>query len=50
VIFVTAFPERLLTGSRPEPIYLVMKPFVPATLKAMIAQALFFHPASAAAR
>ncbi len=50
VIFVTAFPERLLTGSRPEPVYLVMKPFVPATLKAMIAQALFFHPAGAAAR
>ncbi|MGE3866372.1 MAG: response regulator [Hyphomonadaceae bacterium] len=44
VIFVTAFPERLLTGSRPEPTYLVMKPFVPTTLKAMIAQALFFHP------
>lgn len=48
VIFVTAFPERLLTGARPEPIYLVMKPFVPATLKAMIAQALFFHPTGAA--
>ena len=48
VIFVTAFPERLLTGSRPEPIYLVMKPFVPSTLKAMIAQALFFHPAAPA--
>lgn len=47
VIFVTAFPERLLTGSRPEPTYLVMKPFVPATLKAMIAQALFFHPSAA---
>lgn len=48
VVFVTAFPERLLTGSRPEPTYLVMKPFVPAALKAMIAQALFFHPARAA--
>jgi CheY-like chemotaxis protein len=47
VVFVTAFPERLLTGSRPEPTYLVMKPFVPAALKAMIAQALFFHPARA---
>ena len=45
VVFVTAFPERLLTGARPEPTYLVMKPFVPAALKAMIAQALFFHPA-----
>lgn len=47
VVFVTAFPERLLTGARPEPTYLVMKPFVPAALKAMIAQALFFHPARA---
>jgi CheY-like chemotaxis protein len=46
VIFVTAFPERLLTGTRPEPTYLIMKPFVPGALKAMIAQALFFHPAS----
>jgi DNA-directed RNA polymerase specialized sigma24 family protein len=44
VIFVTAFPERLLTGTRPEPTYLIMKPFVPGALKAMIAQALFFHP------
>ena len=48
VIFVTAYPERLLTGERPEPTYLVMKPFVPAALKAMIAQALFFHPVRAA--
>jgi CheY-like chemotaxis protein/DNA-directed RNA polymerase specialized sigma24 family protein len=47
VVFVTAFPERLLTGARPEPTYLVMKPFVPSALKAMIAQALFFHPARA---
>src|SRR3546814_1704899 len=27
VIFVTAFPERLLTGERPEPTYLITKPF-----------------------
>jgi CheY-like chemotaxis protein/DNA-directed RNA polymerase specialized sigma24 family protein len=40
VIFVTAFPERLLTGERPEPTYLVTKPFTPDTLKAAISQAL----------
>src|SRR5690606_4060195 len=27
VIFITAFPERLLTGERPEPTFLVTKPF-----------------------
>lgn len=42
VIFVTAFPERLLTGERLEPTYLVTKPFHPSTLKAAIEQALFF--------
>lgn len=42
VIFITAFPERLLTGQRPEPTFLITKPFQQATLKATIAQALFF--------
>lgn len=44
VIFITAYPERLLTGARPEPTYLVTKPFMPETVKAAIGQALFFHP------
>lgn len=43
VIFVTAFPERLLTGERPEPTYLITKPFDAAVLTATIAQALLFH-------
>ncbi len=43
-IFITAYPERLLTGSRPEPTYLVTKPFMPEAVKAAIGQALFFHP------
>jgi CheY-like chemotaxis protein len=43
VIFVTAFPERLLTGERPEPTYLLTKPFDRLALKATIGQALFFH-------
>ncbi len=47
VIFITAFPERLLTGERPEPTFLITKPFQPETVKAAIGQALFFHPARA---
>ena len=42
VIFITAFPERLLTGTRPEPTFLITKPFQRATVKAAISQALFF--------
>jgi len=47
VIFITAFPERLLTGERPEPTFLITKPFQPETVKAAIGQALFFHPRNA---
>jgi len=43
VIFITAFPERLLTGDKPEPAYLISKPFSPENVKAAISQALFFH-------
>lgn len=43
VIFITAFPERLLTGERPEPTFLVTKPFNPDMVKALISQALFFN-------
>jgi DNA-directed RNA polymerase specialized sigma24 family protein len=49
VIFVTAFPERLLTGDCPEPAYLMTKPFDRIALKATIGQALFFHRKRAAA-
>lgn len=42
VIFITAYPERLLTGDRLEPAYLVTKPFREQTVKAAISQALFF--------
>ena len=48
VIFITAFPERLLTGERPEPTFLITKPFQPETVKAAIGQALFFHPRKSA--
>ncbi len=46
VVFITAYPERLLTGQRPEPTYLVTKPFAADTVKVTIAQALFFRQAS----
>ena len=46
VIFITAFPERLLTGTRPEPTFLITKPFQRSTVKAAIAQALFFDAAT----
>ncbi len=43
VIFITAFPERLLTGERPEPAFLITKPFHRNTVRAAISQALFFR-------
>ncbi len=42
VIFITAYPERLLTGERPEPAFLITKPFQTDTVRAVISQALFF--------
>lgn len=42
VIFITAYPERFLTGERPEPAFLIAKPFQPATVSAVLSQALFF--------
>jgi CheY-like chemotaxis protein/DNA-directed RNA polymerase specialized sigma24 family protein len=42
VIFITAYPEQVLTGLRPEPTFLIPKPFHSEVLKAVISQALFF--------
>ncbi|MBB3809799.1 response regulator [Pseudochelatococcus contaminans] len=42
VIFITAYPERLLTGERPEPAFLITKPFSVEAVRAVISQALFF--------
>lgn len=46
VIFITSFPERLLTGKRPEPTFLITKPYDPNAVKAAISQALFFRTAA----
>lgn len=42
VIFITAFPERLLTGERPEPAFLISKPYSDEQLRSAISQAMFF--------
>lgn len=46
VIFITAYPERLLTGEKPEPAFLITKPFLPNMVKAVVSQALFFKDTS----
>ena len=43
VIFITAFPQSLLTGTKPEPTFLIRKPYNPQEVKAVISQALFFN-------
>jgi len=46
VIFITEFPEELLREDRPEPAFLITKPYQRSTVKAAIAQALFFDAAT----
>ena len=43
VVFITAYPERFLTGERPEPAFLISKPFQSAMVSAVASQALFFQ-------
>ena len=42
VIFITAFPERLLTGDRPEPAFLIAKPYKEDQVQSAVSQAMFF--------
>ena len=42
VIFITAFPERLLTGDRPEPAFLISKPYTEDQVRSSVSQAMFF--------
>lgn len=42
VIFITAFPERLLTGERPEPAFLISKPYKEEQVESAVSQAMFF--------
>ncbi len=41
-IFITAFPERLLTGERPEPAFLINKPYTEEQVRSAVSQAMFF--------
>lgn len=47
VVFITAFPDRLLTGAKPEPVYLITKPYLEETVQAAVSQALFFSSTAA---
>lgn len=42
VVFITAFPERLLTGERPEPAFLITKPYTEDQVESAVSQAMFF--------
>ena len=41
VIFITAFPERFLTGERPEPAFLIAKPYAEDQVRSAVSQAMF---------
>lgn len=49
VIFITAFPERLLTGERPEPAFLITKPYTEDQVRSAVSQAMFFASSAAIA-
>jgi DNA-directed RNA polymerase specialized sigma24 family protein len=42
VVFVTASPEKVMTGERPEPTFVIAKPFREEAVKAIVSQVLFF--------
>ena len=41
VIFITAFPERLLTGEGPEPAFLISKPYTEEQVRSAVSQAMY---------
>ncbi len=47
VIFITAYPERLLTGKGVEPTFIISKPYDPSMVRAAVSQALHVSSASA---
>jgi DNA-directed RNA polymerase specialized sigma24 family protein len=50
VIFITAYPERFLSGERPEPAFLISKPYQKSTVSGLVSQALFFERNAAPAK
>lgn len=49
VIFITAYPEYLLTGNAPEPTFVITKPFNRDTIIAAVSQAIYVSRAPSAA-
>ena len=47
VIFITAFPERLLTGDRKEPAFVITKPYSQEQVQSAVSQAMFFRSSAA---
>ena len=45
IIFITAYAQRLLTGERPDPTFLITKPFKSEAIKALVTQIMFFDGA-----
>jgi DNA-directed RNA polymerase specialized sigma24 family protein len=43
VVFITAYPERFLTGERPVPAFLITKRFQPAMVSGVASKALLFQ-------
>ncbi|MEM5515710.1 response regulator [Henriciella sp. AS95] len=50
VIFITAYPQRLLKGVQGEPAFLIAKPFRPDMVKAVISQALMLQASGSLAK
>lgn len=42
VIFITAYPERLLTGADREPAFMIAKPYTEEQIRVAVSQAMFF--------
>jgi len=42
VVFITAYPERLLSGEKPEPAFLMTKPYSKEQVRSTVSQAMFF--------
>ncbi len=49
VIFITAYPELLLTGERPEPAFVIPKPYQAHKVISAVSQAMFFATTDAIA-
>ncbi len=44
VVYITGFPEKLLTGIAQEPAFLITKPYSVEQVRSAVSQAMFFSP------